>query len=108
MNIKETLEHLTKFTEDTEQNPDIRMRAAKLRNKAEDLGLKCTSISGGFDTNPMIMLNIYFPNDKQTFYACIYSDKPTVFEYGNIKLTQDDFIHYVEKLNTMVEIVKAL
>jgi hypothetical protein len=108
MNIKETLEHLTKFTEDTEQNPDIRLRALKLKNKAEELGLECTSISGGFDTNPMIMLNIYFPNDKKAFYVYIYSNKPTEFQYENIKLTQDAFIHYVEKINKMVEIVKAL
>lgn len=107
MDTKKLIEELA-IIEDTEQNPDIRLRATKLRNKAKEMGFECTSISSGFDNVPMIMLNIYFPNDKQTFYVYIHSDKPTEFQYGDVKLTQDDFIHYVEKLNKMVEIVKAL
>ena len=105
MDIKETLNKLNKFTEDLETSPDVQKRVANMRIKAENLGLECTAIKGGNGTTTM---SIYFPNDKVGFFITVYPDKPTVFEYRNIKLTQDDFIHYVEKLNTMVEIVKAL
>lgn len=108
MDIKETLEKLAKFTEDNEQNPDIRLRASKLRNKAEEMGLKCTSLSSGFDNSPMIMLNIYLPNDRNIFTIYIYSNKPTLFTYGTIKLHQDDFILFANNVNKMVEIAKAL
>ena len=108
MNIKQLNEKLKMF-EDTENNPDINLRAIKLKNKAEELGLKYTSIVGGFDTdNPMIMLTIDLPHDRNKFNIYIYSDKPTLFEYGSIKLNQDPFIHFSDNVNKMVEIVKAL
>jgi len=103
MDIKETLEKLAKFAEDNEQNPDIKLRAAKLRNKAEEMGLKCTSLSSGFDNSPMIMLNIYIGGEKP-LNVFIYNDKPTKFEYNGFSGYQDDVI----KLEKMVEIAKAL
>jgi len=99
MNLKETLQKLRIF-EDTEQNPDPRLRATKLRNKAEDLGLKCTSISG---SNGTTTLSIYIDNNKP-LYVTVFNDGPTKFEYAGFSGYQDDVI----KLAKVIEIAKAL
>ena len=105
MDIKETLEQLSKFTEGAE---DLRTQAARLRNKAEDLGLECTTLSSGFDNSPMVTVNIYLPNDRNVFTICLRQDRPALFEYGTVRLYKEDFRIFVDNVNKMAEIAKAL